>query len=366
MLNKERTMHANDNAEMGAPDDGSWALEILAADVFHEDPERARLLTLLHGTYITSARDKRLSNQFDRLVDGALLPHQTDPGKRLEGRGLFVLGESHAGKSRSILHLFSKRTYLKPYESDIGTMMPLVSVVAPSPCTLRQLANAILDKIGYDTKSDLKENVAWRIVKQQLENRKTIILHIDEIQHCLQSQSDLEKQKLLDTLKNLMQNSEWPVRLVLSGLPEFGLFARQDKQIPFRSRTIHLPPLSVPGDIKWVRFMVKEIFGRLNVDISGISGDDFYLRLCHAASNFPGRIARYIQGAGEEVIYDNRGEVTTEDFAEAYSLISGCEREENVFLARNWHLIYPDASLNDTDDDDADEPKRGKGKRGRK
>lgn len=359
-------MDTNNKAEMGSPEDGSWSLSILPTEVFHEDPERARLLTTLHSTYIASGRDKRLSDQFDRLVDGALLPHQTDPGKRLEGRNLFILGESGAGKSRSILQVFLKCSYLNPYETEIGTMMPLVSIVAPSPCTLRQLANAILDAVGYEAKSDLKENVAWRIVKQQLKHRKTIILHVDEIQHCLQNQSAHEKQKLLDTLKNLMQNSEWPVRLVLSGLPEFGRFARQDKQIPFRSRTIHLSPLSIPGDLKWVKYMVKQIFSRLEIDISGIDTDDFYLRLCHASSNLTGRIARYVQGAGEEVIYAGRKEVKIDDFIAAYALISGCDPEENIFHARNWHLLVPDASLNVVDDEDLDFPAPTKKKRGRK
>ncbi len=359
-------MDTNEVTELGSHEDGSWSLETLPTNIPSDNPELGLLLTKLNESYVSSARDKRLSSQFDRLVDGAILPPQAEAGKRLEGRALFVMGESGAGKSRSLSYLFSKRPALNPYETYIGTMMPLVSVIAPSPCTLRQLANAILDRMGYETKTDLKENVAWRIVKQQLKLRKTIILHIDEIQHCLQNLSDHEKQKVLDTLKNLMQNPDWPMRLVLSGLPEFGRFALRDKQIPFRSRTIHIAPLSIPADLKWVRFMVTSIFERLQFDVSALSSDEFYLRLCHAASNLTGRIARHVQAAGEEVIYAGRNAVTIRDFAEAYALYSGCEPDENIFMIRNWQLINPDTSLNTIGDDGADEPESGKRKRGRK
>ncbi|TXH35601.1 MAG: hypothetical protein E6Q98_15005 [Rhodospirillaceae bacterium] len=357
-------MDTNEHPELESQDDSSWLLETLPIDIATGDPALGPLLTKLHESYISSGRDKRLSSQFDRLVDSAVLPQHSGAARRLEGRALFVMGESGAGKSRSLSYLFSKRPNLNPYETEIGTMRPLVSVVAPSPCTLRQLANEILDTIEYKTTTDLKENIAWRIVKQQLKQRRTIILHIDEVQHCLQNRTDHESQKLLDTLKNLMQSPDWPVCLVLSGLPEFGKFARRDKQIPFRSRMISLPPLSIPADLKWVKFMVKAIFERLELDISALSSDTFYLRLCHAASNLTGRIARFIQGAGEEAIYGHRNAVTVNDFAEFYAAHSACDPDENIFLVRDWHLIDPNASL-DVEDEEADDLKRGR-KRGRK
>jgi len=346
--------------------DSQWSFDALADERFSDNPDINPALVALYETYVISARDKRLADQLDRLLDGALLTQSVSPGKRFEGRALFVTGESGAGKSRSLAYLFSKRPMLAPKETPLGTMMPLVSVVAPSPCTLRQLAQSILETVGYVAGKDLKENVAWRIVKHQLRERRVLILHIDELQHALQSVAPQEHQKVLNTLKNIMQDDTWPMRLILSGLPDLKRMARKDPQIPFRSRFFSCDKLSIPHDVKFVRFLLKAILEtRLGFDIKHIQSDEFYLRLCHAAENLTGRIVRITQGAAEEVIYSGRKVVEEADFAAAYALISGCDRDENVFLVRKWDQIDPSNGL-DSDDPEIADDSRPRRKRRRK
>lgn len=356
-----------DQIEISTSDAPEWSIETIASDHFSDNPEVADKLVTLWETYITSGRDKQLAGQFDRLLDGAMVSRPSVPGKRFEGRALVIVGESGAGKSHAIRYLFEKRPSLAQYDSEMGKMMPLVSVIAPSPCTLKQLAFEILDAVGYPTNRNIQENVAWRIVKQQLKLRRCLILHVDEAQHAVHFSNPAEQQKLADTLKNLMQNPEWPMRLVLSGLPELTQFRQSDPQLPLRSRIHLVNPLQLPADGKFVRFMTKGILEtRLGFDISDLEQDEFYQRLCHAASNFLGRIGRYLQGGAEEIIYAREERATREHFGEAYFQITGCTPEQNIFLAPNWHQIDPVEALSEDDEEDEPKGKTGRKKRSRK
>jgi hypothetical protein len=57
---------------------------------------------------------------------------------------------------------------------------PLISIQAPAPCTLGQIAIRILERLGYDVERDLKENTAWLRVRQQLRVHGILFLHIDD------------------------------------------------------------------------------------------------------------------------------------------------------------------------------------------
>src|SRR3546814_158395 len=123
----------------------------------------------------------------------------------------------------------------KPVETTTYTTCPIVRLVAPSPCTLKMLGVEILFALGYPLVRDLKESVTWGLVRRQLMARRVRFILIDEGQHMLNWINMEEMKKLSDTLKNVMQQREWSVRLIVVGLPELAEFLSLDAQLHRRS-----------------------------------------------------------------------------------------------------------------------------------
>lgn len=301
-------------------------------------------MTKLHSAYFGTERDKLLDEETSILIDAFLEADAAEDHRRVgrlrEGRALAVTGESGAGKSRALERLFLKREEFTDYgrkESDC----PLVSVTAPSPCTLRLLGESILKAIGYPVERRLDENVAWDLVRKNLALRRVRFLHLDELQHVFQSRNTLEIGKVQDTLKGLMQDKEWPVWLILSGLPSIATFLAKDPQVWRRTRHVVFSNLQLPDDGAMVRrlitFYAKEK-GDRSVEI--VKDGELIARLLHAAMGRFGVVIELIQDAVAQALRLADSELKIEHFAAAYAARTGCIRDENVFLAAtNWELI---------------------------
>src|SRR3546814_10287572 len=103
-------------------------------------------------------QDDVLSKELDRLLDGAIRRGEARPasgaaGRLDEGRALVVMGEAGAGKSRALKRQFRNRKEFQNLH-EINGDGPLVSISAPSPCTLKQLGLSLLRGLGYETRSE--------------------------------------------------------------------------------------------------------------------------------------------------------------------------------------------------------------------
>jgi hypothetical protein len=171
---------------------------------------------------MTSERDDDLARLLKRLTTNAVI--RRDPTKphaannRAPGKGIVIVGPSGAGKSRLLEESFRDHGAF-PNFGIKGTWCPLIAVTAPSPCTLGQIGIRVLDLMDYDLRREIRENNAWLRVRQQIREHSVLFLAIDDLQHVLHGYSPDEVQKVRDTLKDLMTNPEWPVQLILSGIP---------------------------------------------------------------------------------------------------------------------------------------------------
>jgi hypothetical protein len=67
---------------------------------------------------------------------------------------------------------------------------------------------------------------------------------IDDLNNVLHVSSEEEIQKLRDTIKDLMSNPEWPVQVIVSGVPDLFPFFRKDRQLRRRFRYLYLTKLT--------------------------------------------------------------------------------------------------------------------------
>jgi len=248
-------MHYDDNADPAA-----YLREMLDADQlkFVERVERAKSI------YMTSDRDDDLARMIKRLTTNAVI--RRDPTKphaanhRAPGKGLCIVAPSGAGKSRLIEETLRGHAAF-PNWSEKGKWCPLVSIAAPSPSTLGQVGIRLLELLDYDLQREIKENNAWLRVRQQLRLNNILFVWIDDLNNVLHVSSEEEIQKIRDTLKDLMSNPEWPVQLIVSGVPDLLPFFRKDRQIRRRFRYMFLTKLTPDEHAEFLKTSLEHYSG---------------------------------------------------------------------------------------------------------
>lgn len=293
---------------------------------------RFELLQQLGEKYITTGRDRLLLGQINFMVDRTLASLTSS---RPEGRVVFVIGESGAGKTWAIEQTITKVP---------GLQEQLLCVTAPRPCDLTQLGRAILAKLGIVPKRELKEHLVWELVREHLERNRIRFVWIDELQHLFKNLNEETLGRVSDTIKNLVQRREWPIGFIISGLPVMSLLA-EDRQIERRSRSLSFQRLSFPNHVRHMRRGVMAIIEKhaaMTAD-PAIATDEFIHRLCHAAEGAFGVVLSLAKDAVTEAVSreDFNGIVRVADFAYAYEMERNCEPSQNIFTVDNWYEIVP-------------------------
>jgi hypothetical protein len=267
-------------------------------DVYFEDDEdvswaslsdrsqrRAALMAEINSRYFATARDRELEAGIESLIEGAVA---NSHGFETERRALFVIGESGAGKTRAVDRAIDKRPEFQPVETATTTTSPIIRLVAPAPCTLKMLGVELLYALGYPLERDLREGVIWGIIRRQLKERRVRFIQIDEGHHMLNWKYPINMGNLSSTLKNVMQQRDWPVRLIISGLPELASFLQTDRQMRRRSHVVHLRNLEFPKDAKLIRWVSDAAVGRTPTEfekyvesriVSGVNTDSLLDRM---------------------------------------------------------------------------------------
>lgn len=323
-------------------------------------------------------RDEELAAALTDIVESAKLAQElieqgSPMGRLQEGRMLCLTGLSGTGKTTSIHRAFSRYPELAGHAARDGSSQ-LASFVAPSPATLRLTGLTAVEAVGYETARDLKENVAWQVLRTQIRNRGIRFLHIDELQHAFQTPNRVEHQKLRDTLEGLMQQPDWPVWRIVSGLPSVADFLREDDQLRRRCTVVRFDSLAFKRDAGNIAGMVKAICAKAQLVPDGLlasgdkpaSSDEFVHRLIHAALSQVGIAIEIVQDAAVLALTETSTVLQSRHFAAAYRARSGCEPDANVFTADAWAEIDVRQALYPTVSEPVEEPKKKRRPRDRR
>lgn len=318
-------------------------------DVFDRlDPAaqaRAARMAEICGHHLRTGRDKEIDQQIGLLIEGAAVEAS---GGRDERRLLMVIGGTGAGKSTLCDRAIRSRPELEPQTTATTRTAPLIRVRAPSPCTPKLLAHEMLDRLEYPFQTDLKEAVAWRILRHQLKTRRVRFVHLDEAQHMLNMADRTAMRRLSDALKTLIDSDDWPVRLIASGTAELADFLTIHPELRRRSHTLHLRPIEPTQGGKLIGWTVSEIVeNHAKMNVAFPLDADFLARLCHAAGREFGATIQIVRGAVARALVEDPAAARLErrHFAKAYELFSGCARDDNVFTAADWRTIEPTNAL---------------------
>ena len=303
------------------------------------------------SAYLPTEYDKELNQEIDWILDTILLELGAQPGVEgpesmvRGGRALVVTGAAGAGKSRALAHVFNNRAEFEGF-GEPGC--PLLSVVAPSPFMLGALGNEITRKLGYHSRREIQHTKVWPVVRDLMAEWGVRILHVDEAQHGDEIKNDLLFQEVENTFKRMMQEADWPIWLILSGLPKLSRFCQDDASMRRRVRILPFETLSYPNHVASVRQTVADLVALCPaVDDAKLNSDEFAHRLLHAATYQFGLVVEYVQDAiAECLMVEGGGELTLGHFADVYSIRTGVRTDDlNPFISKKWTSIPVEAAL---------------------
>ncbi|WP_185962257.1 TniB family NTP-binding protein [Palleronia caenipelagi] len=299
----------------------------------------AETITVLEGLHYRRDVQTTLRTEFDRRLYGRR--EEIRQGVVREGRGIALLGASGSGKSTVIEHLLKRHPEL--VLPDPGReRADVISFRVPSPASLKEVGRTALTALGYDLKRDRSATIIWGIVRELLQKRQTLFLHIDEVQDLKTSQSKQVIQNVINTLKSLMQHPEWPISIILSGMPEVRKMLNFDPQLARRFYPIALRPLSFTGDEEMLRDMVGSYLHKAALPpSSGIYTDEVLMRLLHAGAYEFGIVIEIIIAGIGEALMAGSDCLLLEHFAMAFRRRTGCYDGLNPFLAPDYRDIDP-------------------------
>lgn len=145
------------------------------------------------------------------------------------GGGLLILGPSGIGKS-TILKNYSVN--FPSFVEGRQTIMPVLLVTCPSSATANGLISAMFDAMGFPIPS--RTDLAEKTIKicKLMKMYKVELLLLDEFQHAYYSRTLPDFRQLIDTVKNIM--NETKVASVLVGLEEIDEVISTNEQVARR------------------------------------------------------------------------------------------------------------------------------------
>ncbi|NKK36293.1 AAA family ATPase [Rhizobium leguminosarum bv. viciae] len=311
----------------------------------------------LYSEYIALDRDKLLRDALVASIASVTTPITGKPDKR---RIVAVCGRSGAGKTTSIVkHIQNLKAMASYFDEDGVRIHPVIFIEAPSPCTPRLLAIAGLEALGHTPPDRIRENEAWLLFRRLLKVHKVMWVVIDEAQHTIEAASVREATVIGDAFKNLTQMTDWPVRLILIGVPPLASFLAR-KQLYNRRTVVPFDTVDAEGNTDLIKSILNTIVlehagMEIRIDIEETSADDheeekkkqgaFLKRLMHAGDAEFGSVVQMIRAAVELAMLDGRQYVLLDDFVKTYASFSGCRPSKNVFTAANWQDLDPATAL---------------------
>lgn len=301
------------------------------------DPKNvAQIIAGLRGIFARHEGFDALRQQFDILLQRTRAEREL--GLRTEARSLALIGAPGSGKTTATDKLILDHNKSRAAEG--GPPLEIVSFRAPSPATLKFVGYTALEALGFPLQRDKTTQMIWGMVRAHLRENRTLFLHIDEAQDLAQNQTPKEMMSVLNTIKSLMQAGDWPVGVILTGLPDVRDMLNFDPQLarrfyPLEMRSLH-------GEAaQWQSIAIlKSYLERANLKPDdGLCGAQFAARLLHASDREFGLMIELILGAIEEALLIDAPVVEAGHFTSAFRRKSGCINALNPFVVEDFGRI---------------------------
>lgn len=332
-------------------------LEDFVASLPREDRDHIGVMERVNGRILrTDERDGEVERAFRLLsLDLGTRADNTRPlgaGNRIETRALVVTGKTGAGKSSLIARVISAHPSFQGYGVP-SSGCRAVAVSTPSPCSPKSLGIEMLRVLGYPISAERSLTTIFAKVRDRVQFLGKLVLVFDEIHNVLKNADRDEVDEIRSMFKTFMVTTDWPVVLVLSGLPEIvpffeGLAETDGKgnlmpdskgEVRRRSQFVHLRSLRLPHDAEMVTAALQDVVeGAAGLFLPADARHAIVPRLVHAALYELGSTLQLAREAIGQAISANppAKSVGLEQFRLAYRARTGCADTLNPFVAPDW------------------------------
>lgn len=326
----------------------------LLATIGAEDDRVSKRMKEIRARHCSTPRDDLLRAHIKAMK----LSLRTGEKSR---RILFVTGESNAGKSRLVESILAEDPAFESYEDEEGRGRPLLHDDAASPCTQRNFAIRFMTRLGVPVRDNLAKSVAWPQMVRSFSAHRVMFLVIDEAQRTMKLNDHQELQEFSDNLITLVDNRDWPIRVILIGVDPLDMLRKRDPQMLNRSKRIKLRPMPASKADRVVTWLNEVVVEHAELAMADLKPVDLALRLIHSCAGNAGSIIELIRDAVQVALYDRRSEVRTVDFAQAYYDRTSCLPHDNVFVEADWQVLPGGlAKLKDKEEDGAEAVEKAK------
>ena len=178
------------------------------------------------------------------------------------------------------------------------------------------------------------------MAKDHLRSHEILFLHLDEAQDLSSHQTPREMQSVINTLKSLMQNQQWPVGMILSGMPDLKDMLNHDPQLARRFYPIAFPSLNAIHDTDQVIATVKYYASQAKIDVcDNLYTPNFAARNIHAADGEFGLMIELTIQSIEDALGSKTSNLSMTNFSAAFHRRSGCLDALNPFIANDFERI---------------------------
>ncbi|WP_315769077.1 MULTISPECIES: TniB family NTP-binding protein [unclassified Bradyrhizobium] len=311
------------------------------------------ILRRVKGVYVACGRDAALRNKLDLFLEHILSYNGT---RRDDGRIFFITGESGAGKSTIVRKLIAETPVLQPERRPYGLASPIVSVSLTGPCTLNTLGEKILEKAGYPIVQKIGPSQLWMSLPERLGHREIMLVHIDETQNMLKkTRQNKDRKDLANALKGAMNDQDWPISFIMSGLPLTTDLARLDEQFERRGFFQELPDIDMESESerKLVLKIIKDMTSAADIKCDDVLKTDIPDRVAHAANYRYGRTTQVVLATIHDAVRHNASSLHRNHFASAYLAHSNAQGhdEMNPFLADDWRTLPPGSFIFESEEE---------------
>ena len=314
--------------------------------------EVSHIVADLSNRFVSHSGYCELERKFNRLLWKRRADIAT--GRNPEARGLIVTGNSGSGKTTAVDRLITRHPQLN-LGNDGSEVLEALSVRVPSPASLKFVGEKTLNGFGVSTERNRTSNWFWDKIQFHAKSRGTLFVHYDEAQDFISNSKGTEIKPVMKTLKSFMQNKQWPVGLVLSGLPWLKELMNLDPQLWRRFKPIHFPSISYATHAPEIMSILVSYTKVVGLELGdGINNRAFLRRLIHAASNEFGITVELIVEAIEEALLNADDAITIQHFADMYQTRVGCVQALNPFVADDFKSIDAGKLLDGLDDPSSD------------
>ena len=307
--------------------------------MMRNNPKVRRIIQDLRSAYMPTEAYRKLEKNFHWLLDQRRA--DLEEGITSNVRGIVLIGQSGSGKTTAIRELIRQNQALISSNPE-DEICEFVGLQVPSPATMKFVGAATLHALGYPYSREQTGPVVWGLVKRQLKQRRTLFLHLDEAQDLARYQTDKERQAVVNTLKSLMENSQWPVGLILTGMPDLKNIINQDAQLARRLYPIEIDGLHDLRHAEPVIALVKGYARRAGITMSeDLSSENFARRLIHAADYEFGLLAELaVQSITEAITTVGLSvELNINHFGEVFYARTAAVDGLNPFIAEDFTRI---------------------------